>query len=75
MLELAVLLAPIGRELIAFHTYSESNTVADALSRMAEGAVLPAELVQVSRVTPKIGAWRFLQENRVRMSVTRPSTV
>ena len=43
--ELALIIAPYGLHLAGIHVYSEQNTLADALSRMAVGAVLPLCLV------------------------------
>ena len=51
-MELALLFAPKGAELSAMHIWSENNTLADTLSRLAEGAVLPALLTKVPRCEP-----------------------
>jgi hypothetical protein len=40
-MELALLFAPHGSELEAVHLWSENNHIADALSRLHEGAALP----------------------------------
>ena len=51
-MELALLFAPKGAELSAMHIWSENNTLADTLSRLAEGAVLPPLLAKVPRSDP-----------------------
>ena len=51
--EIALHLAPFGQTLSGSHVWGEQNEVADALSRLEHGAVLPGCLVQaVRRTTP-----------------------
>ena len=40
-MEVALLFAPVGAELEAVHLWSEHNDLADALSRLQEGALFP----------------------------------
>ena len=47
--EMALLFAPKGVEFSAMHIWSENNVLADTLSRLAEGAVVPPVLIQVAR--------------------------
>ena len=61
--EAVLLLAPWGRHLRGVHVWSEDNSLADALSRLAQGAAVPALLLQVSRaqVAPRCSSqWRSL---------------
>jgi len=52
-MELALLFAPVGAELSAVHIWSEDMGLADALSRLDEGAVLPPLLTKVMRGSPR----------------------
>ena len=60
MMELAVRIAPLGRDLGTFHLYSEMNAEADQLSRLSEGAQLPPRLTKVRRSQVSLGQWLFL---------------
>ena len=51
-MELALLFAPKGAELSAMHVWSENNTLADTLSRLAEGAEMPPLLTKLPRSDP-----------------------
>eukprot|EP00971_Amphidinium_carterae_P350099 6491380-Amphidinium_carterae.1 len=48
--ECAMILAPMGRCMQAVHVHSAANKLADSLSRLAQGAVLPTELETVPRM-------------------------
>ena len=81
-MELALFFAPKGAELSAMHVWSENNTLADSLSRLAEGAVLPPLLAKVPRCNPSREGFYILTNSiklqpehvRVARSV-RPSAV
>jgi hypothetical protein len=60
VMELALLFAPVGAELSAVHIWSEDNVLADALSRLDEGAVLPPLLTKVPRGLPRRDGFRVL---------------
>ena len=42
--DIALVLAPLGQTLCGFHVWGENNEVADALSRVAQGAPFPVEV-------------------------------
>jgi len=46
---MALFFSPKGAELSAMHIWSENNVLADTLSRLDEGAVLPPLLTKVAR--------------------------
>ena len=52
--EAALIVAPLGLELAAFHVWSELNEWADALSRVAEGAAIPEWFLAVERIYPSV---------------------
>ena len=67
--EMAMILAPMGRELLGIHVWGEHNALADALSRQAQGAPLPPLLASVPRVEPGPRgrtAWRYLGQDMPR---------
>ena len=49
--EVALLLAPSGRHLRGVHVWSEGNSLADALSRLSSGEVVPPRLARVPRAS------------------------
>lgn len=60
--EVAMHLAPMGRDLVGIHVWGEDNQLADALSRLDDGAAAPAALAR-SRVEPGPRdrvVWRYL---------------
>jgi hypothetical protein len=59
-MEMALIFAPKGVELEAVRLWSELNDIADALSRLHEGAVLPHQCAQVTRALPRRGGFRAL---------------
>ena len=59
-MEMALLFAPHGAELSAIHVWSENNVLADTISRLDEGAVLPALLAKVPRSTPRRDGFRIV---------------
>ena len=61
MMELAVRIAPTGRDTCTFHLFSEKNSDADALSRLAAGASLPTRVEGVARTSVVLGSWLFLR--------------
>ena len=63
MLEVAVQVAPLGRDLPAFHIFSEANDIADMLSKMTKHIHVPACLQDVRASTPRMGPWRFLRSH------------
>ena len=61
--ELAMLIAPTGRDLTGIHIWGAENKLADTLSRLACGATLPANLERIGRteVAPRSrSSWRYL---------------
>ena len=58
--EAALMVAPLGIELAAFHIWSEENDWADALSRVAEGATIPEWFVHVECVDRAACKWQLL---------------
>ena len=62
--EVAMHLAPLGHELEGVHIWSEMNTLADALSRMAETGVSPGGLGNARHdllARRDAEAWTFLK--------------
>ena len=59
-MELALLFAPIGATLETMHIWSQENALADALSRLEEGAPLPPVLTKVRRTQVCDSEWRVL---------------
>ena len=59
-MELALLFAPRGGTLSAVHFWSEENDVADDLSRLEEGAAIPAIVSGVRRTQAARDGWRIL---------------
>ena len=59
-MELALIFAPKGATLEAVHLWSEENELADALSRLGEGAELPADLTKVTRTPCSLVGWKVL---------------
>ena len=59
-MEMALRLAPAGLILAATHLWSEQNVVAGQLSRMREGAPLPAALSAAGFVEPAAAKWRIV---------------
>ena len=65
--EVTMLLAPLGHDLIGVHIWSEANTLADLLSRVAESGVMPDGLGNarhdvLARRDAEI--WTFLQNSK-----------
>ena len=60
MMELAVRVAPSGRDLSVFHVFSEANEEADKLSRVAAGEPRPPRVLGVPRSRVILGPWLFL---------------
>ena len=60
MMEISIVTAGTGRELSAEHIWSETNSLADALSRLEEGERIPQELSELKRVDPPLPKWRIL---------------
>ena len=60
MMELAVRLAPTGRDLSVFHVFSEVNKDADRLSRTAAGEPPPSRVLGVPRTRVELGPWQFM---------------
>ena len=58
--EMQLMLAPLGLELQVKHLWSEENAHGDALSRVAEGAVLPTGVSKVKPSIVKDPRWTFL---------------
>ena len=69
-MDLALLFAPVGAELSAVHIWSESNYLADALSRLDEGAELPLLLAKVPRGVPRRDGFRILGRSSSTSSTT-----
>ena len=62
--EVQLLLGPSMLDLYAAHVWSEENLIADALSRMCQGASLPDVLVGVKQSRPKRREWFFVNRSR-----------
>ena len=60
-MEMALLIVEGGRELHAEHIWSERNALANAVSRLEEGASLPRELQGVPRAKTIQPRWKILQ--------------
>jgi hypothetical protein len=58
--EAALVAAPLGLELAAIHIWSEENSWADALSRVAEGVALPSVFSNVACVDQTWCSWLTL---------------
>ena len=65
-MEMALLFAPHGAELSAVHVWSENNVLADTISRLDEGAVLPAILTKVPRCAPRRDGFRSIGRGEAR---------
>ena len=60
-MELAVHIAPLGRELAAIHIYGEVNKLTDQLSRLSEAhGRVPPVLASVPRTPTREFKWSFL---------------
>ena len=59
-MELALIFAPSGATIETMHIWSQENALADAVSRLDEGAVLPPALAKVRRTQLCDGKWRIL---------------
>ena len=59
-MEMALIFAPAGAELEAIHLWSEVNDIADALSRLHEGAAVPELCTKVARGSARRDAFRVL---------------
>ena len=62
--EVAMHLAPLGHELVGVHIWSEANTLADGLSRVAELGVMPEGLVNARHellARRDAEVWKFLK--------------
>ena len=59
-MEVALVFAPRGATIEAMHWWSEENEVADALSRLDDGAELPASLVTTPRTACSLQGFRIL---------------
>ena len=62
--EVAMHLAPLGHELVGVHIWSEANTLADGLSRVAEFGVMPEGLVNARHellARRDAEVWKFLK--------------
>ena len=62
--EIQFLLGKTMIDLYAVHVWSEDNEVADALSRLAEGAELPSKCVRETEQQPKRRRWRFIGKQK-----------
>ena len=59
-MELALTFAPRGAAVDAIHIWSEENHLADALSRIGEGATVPPCLAKVPSTPAVLDGWRIL---------------
>ena len=62
-MELALWIAPRGLTLEGVHIWGEENAIADALSRLSQGARVPQQLQEIQRgnLLPRgRGVWKFL---------------
>ena len=60
MAEIALLLAPLGRDIQAIHLWTQRNTTCDMLSRFAEQASIPECLARVQRVNRRQFEYRVV---------------
>ena len=65
-MEVAVRLAPAGLDLEASHIWSERNRLADRLSRLSEGAVLPSALAGTAAEQPVRPRWHIFGQIAVK---------
>ena len=72
-MELALIFAPSGATIEALHIWSEENSLADALSRLGEGAALPDVLAKVPRTRACDEGWHII--GRTTAPPRRPSRV
>jgi len=59
-MELALIFAPSGASIETLHIWSEENSLADALSRLDEGAALPLMLTKVPRTRARDEGWHIV---------------
>ena len=60
--EVQLLLGKSMFDLFAAHVWSEENEVADALSRLSEGALFPQECSAAKKCPAKRRTWRFVRK-------------